>query len=105
MCCSVLIVIFCFLLLPGRKDFLRRDSAKKLHVKPLKEQKMGKTSRVVVCGMAGVGKTAILEQLIYGNITPSSVSVFFPPFLFLCVCLSYFKYFTSLLVVGTVPYH
>lgn len=33
---------------------------------------MGKTSRVVVCGMAGVGKTAILEQLIYGNITPST---------------------------------
>lgn len=36
---------------------------------------MGKTSRVVVCGMAGVGKTAILEQLIYGNITPSTVSI------------------------------
>lgn len=33
---------------------------------------MGKTSRVVVCGMAGVGKTAVLEQLIYGNITPST---------------------------------
>ncbi|XP_020282806.1 NF-kappa-B inhibitor-interacting Ras-like protein [Pseudomyrmex gracilis] len=29
---------------------------------------MGKTTRVVVCGMKGVGKTALLEQLIYGNI-------------------------------------
>lgn len=28
---------------------------------------MGKTTRVVVCGMKGVGKTAILEQAIYGN--------------------------------------
>ncbi|XP_066249243.1 NF-kappa-B inhibitor-interacting Ras-like protein [Euwallacea similis] len=33
---------------------------------------MGKTSKVVVCGMKGVGKTAILEQVIYGNITPQS---------------------------------
>ncbi|KAL1128930.1 hypothetical protein AAG570_013464 [Ranatra chinensis] len=30
---------------------------------------MGKTCRVVVCGMKGVGKTAILEQAIYGNLT------------------------------------
>ncbi|XP_032688427.1 NF-kappa-B inhibitor-interacting Ras-like protein [Odontomachus brunneus] len=29
---------------------------------------MGKTTRVVVCGMKGVGKTALLEQLVYGNI-------------------------------------
>ncbi|KAH0950904.1 hypothetical protein HN011_000344 [Eciton burchellii] len=29
---------------------------------------MGKTTRVVVCGMKGVGKTALLEQLIYGNV-------------------------------------
>lgn len=28
---------------------------------------MGKTPKVVVCGMKGVGKTSILEQLIYGN--------------------------------------
>ncbi|KAK3914695.1 NF-kappa-B inhibitor-interacting Ras-like protein [Frankliniella fusca] len=33
---------------------------------------MGKTLRVVVCGMAGVGKTAILEQLIHGNVTPAT---------------------------------
>ncbi|XP_076267776.1 NFKB inhibitor interacting Ras like 1 [Rhynchophorus ferrugineus] len=33
---------------------------------------MGKTSKVVVCGMKGVGKTAILEQVIYGNITSQS---------------------------------
>ncbi|XP_050478055.1 NFKB inhibitor interacting Ras like 1 isoform X2 [Bombus vancouverensis nearcticus] len=29
---------------------------------------MGKTTKVVVCGMKGVGKTALLEQLIYGNV-------------------------------------
>ncbi|XP_061724063.1 NF-kappa-B inhibitor-interacting Ras-like protein isoform X1 [Cydia pomonella] len=29
---------------------------------------MGKTSKVVICGMKGVGKTAVLEQLIYGNV-------------------------------------
>ncbi|XP_075684728.1 NF-kappa-B inhibitor-interacting Ras-like protein 1 [Rhinoderma darwinii] len=28
---------------------------------------MGKGSRVVVCGLAAVGKTAILEQALYGN--------------------------------------
>ncbi|ENN80443.1 NF-kappa-B inhibitor-interacting Ras-like protein isoform X1 [Dendroctonus ponderosae] len=33
---------------------------------------MGKTCKVVVCGMKGVGKTAILEQAIYGNITQQS---------------------------------
>lgn len=33
---------------------------------------MGKLSKVVICGMKSVGKTAILEQLIYGNITPKS---------------------------------
>ncbi|KAK0085176.1 hypothetical protein PV325_005631 [Microctonus aethiopoides] len=30
---------------------------------------MGKTTKVIVCGMKGVGKTALLEQLIYGNVT------------------------------------
>ncbi|XP_019754603.1 NF-kappa-B inhibitor-interacting Ras-like protein isoform X2 [Dendroctonus ponderosae] len=34
---------------------------------------MGKTCKVVVCGMKGVGKTAILEQAIYGNITQQSL--------------------------------
>jgi GTPase SAR1 family protein len=34
---------------------------------------MGKTTRVVVCGLKGVGKTAILEQLIYGNFTKATV--------------------------------
>lgn len=28
---------------------------------------MGKSCKVVVCGQATVGKTAILEQLLYGN--------------------------------------
>jgi NF-kappa-B inhibitor-interacting Ras-like protein len=34
---------------------------------------MGKTTRVVVCGMKGVGKTALLEQLIYGNVDKKTV--------------------------------
>lgn len=33
---------------------------------------MGKTTKVVVCGMKGVGKTTMLEQLIYGTITEVS---------------------------------
>lgn len=63
-------------LISGRHNFLQRENSKKSKEKPQKPPKMGKTSRVVVCGMAGVGKTAILEQLIYGNITPSTVSIF-----------------------------
>ncbi|XP_075236318.1 NFKB inhibitor interacting Ras like 1 [Lycorma delicatula] len=34
---------------------------------------MGKTARVIFLGMKGVGKTAILEQAIYGNITKESI--------------------------------
>lgn len=34
---------------------------------------MGKTAKVVVCGARGVGKTAILEQLIHGHVTPETV--------------------------------
>lgn len=33
---------------------------------------MGKTTRVVLCGLRKVGKTAIVEQLIYGNINKST---------------------------------
>ncbi|XP_011502717.1 PREDICTED: NF-kappa-B inhibitor-interacting Ras-like protein isoform X2 [Ceratosolen solmsi marchali] len=33
---------------------------------------MGKTTRVIICGMKSVGKTSLLEQLVYGNITPKS---------------------------------
>ena len=36
---------------------------------------MGKTTRVVVCGMKGVGKTALLEQLVYGNIDAKTVCI------------------------------
>lgn len=36
---------------------------------------MGKTAKVTFLGMKGVGKTAILEQAIYGNINKNSVSV------------------------------
>lgn len=38
--------------------------------------KISKVSKVVICGGKGVGKTAILEQLIYGNVTIESVSTF-----------------------------
>lgn len=34
-----------------------------------------KIAKVVICGMKGVGKTAILEQLIYGSVTPDTVSL------------------------------
>ncbi|XP_063218337.1 NF-kappa-B inhibitor-interacting Ras-like protein 2 isoform X2 [Bacillus rossius redtenbacheri] len=33
---------------------------------------MGKTAKVAVCGMKGVGKTAILEQVIYGSVDKST---------------------------------
>lgn len=35
--------------------------------------KPSKVAKVVICGMKSVGKTAILEQLIYGSITPDTV--------------------------------
>lgn len=35
--------------------------------------KMGKGYKVVVCGMASVGKTAILEQLLYGKHTVGEI--------------------------------
>ncbi|XP_055390449.1 NF-kappa-B inhibitor-interacting Ras-like protein [Condylostylus longicornis] len=34
--------------------------------------KVGKVGKVAICGMKGVGKTALLEQLIYGNVSPES---------------------------------
>lgn len=37
--------------------------------------KPSKIGKVVICGMKGVGKTAILEQLIYGNVTPDTVPI------------------------------
>jgi len=39
--------------------------------------KMGRTCKVVVCGQAAVGKTAILEQLINGDHVVGSVSLKF----------------------------
>lgn len=36
---------------------------------------MGKISKVLVCGHAGVGKTAAIEHLIYGNHIVGSVSM------------------------------
>jgi NF-kappa-B inhibitor-interacting Ras-like protein len=32
-------------------------------------------AKVIICGSKGVGKTTILEQLIYGNITSEDVSI------------------------------
>lgn len=37
--------------------------------------KISKVGKVVICGAKGVGKTSILEQLIYGNVTLDTVSV------------------------------
>lgn len=39
--------------------------------------KMGKGYKVVVCGMASVGKTAILEQLLYGKHTVGEIFFYF----------------------------
>ncbi len=36
---------------------------------------MGKLSKVVVCGQVASGKTALIEQLIYGNHVVGAVSV------------------------------
>lgn len=38
---------------------------------------MGKGYKVVVCGMASVGKTAILEQLLYGKHTVGEIFLLF----------------------------
>jgi len=38
---------------------------------------MGKTCKVVVCGQAAVGKTAVLEQLVNGDHVVGSVSPVF----------------------------
>jgi len=38
---------------------------------------MGKGYKVVVCGMASVGKTAILEQLLYGKHTVGEMFLLF----------------------------
>lgn len=35
---------------------------------------MGKISKIVVCGHTGVGKTAAIEQLIFGNHVIGTVS-------------------------------
>lgn len=39
-----------------------------------KQITMVKVSKILVCGMKGVGKTALIEQLVYGNITKDNVS-------------------------------
>lgn len=35
--------------------------------------KIGKVGKVLVCGMKGVGKTALIEQLVYGHVNPETV--------------------------------
>lgn len=42
--------------------------------KKMLTSKPQKIAKVVICGMKSVGKTTIVEQLIYGNMTPDSVS-------------------------------
>ncbi|XFG14728.1 hypothetical protein AB1E19_018352 [Capra hircus] len=44
-------------------------AAERLRLRAISEEKMGKGCKVVVCGLLSVGKTAILEQLLYGNHT------------------------------------
>ncbi|KAH8348561.1 hypothetical protein KR084_008717 [Drosophila pseudotakahashii] len=34
--------------------------------------KIGKVGKVLVCGMKGVGKTALIEQLVYGHVNPET---------------------------------
>ncbi|EDW36346.1 GL17743 [Drosophila persimilis] len=34
--------------------------------------KVGKVGKVLVCGMKGVGKTTVIEQLVYGNLNPDT---------------------------------
>ena len=43
-----------------------------IHIQILKA--MGKLSKVLVCGQVACGKTALLEQLIYGNHVVGAVS-------------------------------
>uniref|UniRef100_A0A1B0BUF3 Uncharacterized protein n=1 Tax=Glossina palpalis gambiensis TaxID=67801 RepID=A0A1B0BUF3_9MUSC len=31
--------------------------------------KIGKVGKLLICGMKGIGKTALLEKLIYGNVS------------------------------------
>lgn len=38
---------------------------------------MGKSCKVVVCGLAAVGKTAVLEQLLYANHIAGRLAVIF----------------------------
>ena len=73
-----LFTLFLFRQLGHNRFIVFEWSKKKIVVglrpkKPLLQQRMGKTARVVVCGLKRVGKTAILEQLIYGNITNTKV--------------------------------
>ncbi|XP_030380030.1 NF-kappa-B inhibitor-interacting Ras-like protein isoform X2 [Scaptodrosophila lebanonensis] len=35
--------------------------------------KIGKVVKILVCGMKGVGKTALIEQLVYGNINAETI--------------------------------
>jgi len=74
-CCRETYLVIGF---AGRSESAVKNSKKsvpkKKQLKLAKQATMGKTSRVVVCGMSSVGKTAILEQLIYGNVTTATVN-------------------------------
>lgn len=53
---------------------------------------MGKPTKVVVCGMKGVGKTAMIEQLIYGNVSSKTVRVIY------FVCLEFILNFRLIIL-------
>lgn len=55
------------------------------------EYNMGKTSKVVVCGMKGVGKTSILEQAIYGNLSEKTVRLNW-----VCIFVSFIQNFQEI---------
>lgn len=37
--------------------------------------KQSKSAKVLLCGMKNVGKTCLIEQLIYGNVTLETVNI------------------------------
>lgn len=56
------------------KNFHRNEEVQRdIEMLTSKPQKVAK---VVICGMKSIGKTTILEQLIYGNVTPDTVILF-----------------------------
>lgn len=54
-----------------------KSEVKKFVIKNIEKMlttKQNKSAKVLICGMKNVGKTSLVEQLIYGNVTLESVS-------------------------------